>query len=115
MKKYSGFQMKTKPWAHQLKALEFLYNRDRGALYTVPGSGKTKVMIDLIVNKGFRVVLIACTNKGCEVWEKQFQIHSQFRPEMVINLSGVPTPKKVLTVTKKLSELRSTPSSEKSF
>ena len=43
--------MKLKPWGHQLKALKFLYKRDRGALYTAPGSGKTKVMIDLIVNR----------------------------------------------------------------
>lgn len=107
-----GLRFKTKPWEHQLLAVKFLAERKQAALYTDMGTGKSKVMIDLIVNKDFRVVLIACTNKGCEVWEKQFQIHSQFRPEMVINLSGVPTPKKVLTVTKKLSELRSTPSSE---
>ena len=37
----SKFEFKTKPWAHQLKALEYMYPRDTAALYTKPGSGKT--------------------------------------------------------------------------
>lgn len=66
---------KTEPWEHQKKALKYLMKRDAAALYTDCGTGKTKVMIDLIQNRDFKRVLIVATNKACEVWEKQFAIH----------------------------------------
>ena len=75
---YSGFTMKTKPWAHQLKALQYLYPRDYGALYTKPGSGKTKVFVDLIVNRGFKRVLVVAPKKPCDVWPGQIRLHSDF-------------------------------------
>lgn len=75
---YSGFTMKTKPWAHQLKALQYLYPRDYGALYTKPGSGKTKVFVDLIVNRSFKRVLVVAPKKPCDVWPGQIRLHSDF-------------------------------------
>lgn len=99
-----GLKFKTNPWEHQLLGLKFLMEREQAALYTDMGTGKSKVMIDLIVNKGFQTVLIACTNKGCEVWEKQFRLHSNFARKVVLNLSGHPTPKKVQLIEQKLSE-----------
>lgn len=92
------FVFKTIPWEHQKAALSYLYRRDCAALYTAPGTGKTKVMIDLIVNRGFRRVLIVCTNKGCEVWKKQFRIHSNLPNSSVLNLSGMSTAGKVSTL-----------------
>ena len=69
------FTYKTKPWEHQLKALSYLCKRDAAALYTDMGTGKTKVMIDLIQTRGFRKVLVVAPNKACEVWEEQIAIH----------------------------------------
>ncbi len=89
------FIYKTEPWEHQRAALSYLYERDAAALYTAPGTGKTKVIIDLIINRGFRRVLIVCTKKGCTVWEKQFQIHSHLKKSSVKNLSEISTLKKV--------------------
>lgn len=83
---YRGFIMKTKPWAHQLKALQYLYDRDYGALYTKPGSGKTKIMIDLIINSGFKRVLVIAPKKPCDVWPDQIQIHSDFGWDNIIPL-----------------------------
>lgn len=83
---YSGFTMKTKPWEHQLKALVYLYNRDAGALYTKPGSGKTKVMIDLIINRGFKRVLVVAPKKPCDVWPPQFMLHADLQKDTVIPL-----------------------------
>ena len=80
--------MKTKPWAHQLKALEFLYSRDRGALYTVPGSGKTKVMIDLIVNRGWKRVLVVAPKVPCkDVWVDEILLHSSIPRANIVLLS----------------------------
>lgn len=69
------YRMKTEPWEHQLKALDYLMVRHIGALYTDMGSGKTKVGIDLIVNKGFELSLIVGTKKSCDVWEDEFTKH----------------------------------------
>lgn len=93
------FQMKTKPWAHQLKALEYLYPRDRGALYTVPGSGKTKVMIDLIVNRGWKRVLIVAPKVPCkDVWVDEIQLHSSIPKESIILLSEMSREEKAATL-----------------
>ena len=65
------FIYKTEPWKHQKKALSYLYRRDTAALYTDMGTGKTKIMIDLIQSRGFKRVLVVAPNKACEVWEEQ--------------------------------------------
>lgn len=69
------FIYKTEPWKHQKKALSYLYRRDTAALYTDMGTGKTKIMIDLIQSRGFKRVLVVAPNKACEVWEEQIGIH----------------------------------------
>lgn len=90
-----GLKFKTNPWEHQLLAVKFLLDREQAALYTDMGTGKSKIIIDMIVNKGFKTVLIVCTNKGCEVWQTQFKLHSDIPEENVINLAGVPTTDKI--------------------
>ena len=79
-------------------------NQAPAALYTDMGTGKSKIMIDLIVNKQFGFVVIACTNKGCEVWEKQLAIHSNIPSCNVLQLSGLSTSKKVQVLSEKLTE-----------
>lgn len=81
--------MKTKPWEHQLKALKYLYDKDAGALYTKPGSGKTKVMIDLIINRGFKRVLVVAPKKPCDVWPPQFMLHAGLGSDHIIPLHGL--------------------------
>lgn len=80
------FIYKTKPWQHQRLALEYLYERDAGALYTKPGSGKTKVMIDLIINRGFKRVLVVAPKKPCDVWPGQFKLHAGLGWDHIIPL-----------------------------
>ena len=84
-----GFKVKTKPWDHQLKALQYLFPRDVGALYTKPGSGKTKIMIDLIVNRGFKRVLVVAPKKPCDVWAPQFLLHAGLGSNTVIPLHNL--------------------------
>lgn len=79
----------TKPWKHQLEALKFLYPRNFGALYVDMGGGKTKIIIDLIVNRGFNISLIVCPKKVCRVWPKEFSIHAPNERICVLNLSDV--------------------------
>lgn len=104
-----GLKFKTNPWEHQLLGVKYLVARDRAALYTDMGTGKSKMMIDTIVNRGFGLVIIVCTAKGCEVWEKQFRLHSYIPSRNVLNLSGVPTPKKIQRMTEALSRYNKEP------
>ena len=66
---------KTKPWEHQKKALMYLCKRDSAALYTDMGTGKTKVMIDMIQTRSFKRVLVVAPKKACDVWEEQIATH----------------------------------------
>lgn len=100
MRKYKGFYFVTKPWEHQLKALKYLYERDYGALFTDMGTGKTKVMIDLIQNKGFKRVLIVAPKKACDVWEYQIGIHGEKGKFVVNNLKNMSKTKKVKCLNK---------------
>ena len=95
--KYKGYLFKTKPWAHQLAALRYLMDKDYAGLYTDCGSGKSKIMLDLIVNRGFKNILIVCTNKACQnrVWETQISLHTYISSTVVLNLSGMSTHEKV--------------------
>ena len=79
-------------------ALDFLYNRNIGALYTDMGTGKSKVMIDLIVNKKFPLTLIVCTKKGCNNWVKQINIHANFSSKNVTNLTNLSTNQKTTLI-----------------
>ena len=96
------YKLKTNPWPHQWKALDYVMTRDHAAVFTDMGSGKTKIMIDLIVNRDFGFVLIIGTKKSCDVWEKEFEIHSDIPKDCVNNLSGIPTPNKVSIMKEKL-------------
>lgn len=89
---------KTTPWEHQQKALEFLLPRQTGALYTEPGTGKTKVILDLIVNRGWKRGIIVAPPKACDVWQSQFQIHTDIPKENVYNLRRLSTAKKVIVM-----------------
>lgn len=102
------FKYKTKPWLHQEKALEYLYKRNCAALYTDMGTGKTKVMIDLIQNRKFRRVLVVAPNKACEVWEEQIGIHGFESQFCVLRLNS-------FSSEKVINELLKLPKWDKSY
>lgn len=79
----------TKPWKHQLNAIKYLMPLNYGALYTDMGTGKTKIMIDLIVNRGFKKVIIVAPKKVCAVWPKEFTIHAPKSNIRVIDVSNI--------------------------
>lgn len=99
-----GLNFKTKPWPHQLAALKFFMPRYYGALYTEPGTGKSKVFIDLIENRGFECIIIVGTKKPLETWEKQFKLHAR-EPADVIQLLGI-NGKQQAKIIKKLCQRR---------
>lgn len=94
------FIYKTEPWKHQKRALSYLYRRDTAALYTDMGTGKTKVMIDLIQSREFKRVLVVAPNKACEVWEEQIAIHGVENKFLVFRLNYLSVSKTIETLDK---------------
>lgn len=93
------YRLKTSPWLHQWKALDYVMTHDTAAIFTDMGSGKTKIMIDCIINRSFTFVLIIGTKKSCDVWEKEFNIHADIEKFLVKNLSGISTKNKVTMIS----------------
>lgn len=95
------YKLKTNPWIHQWKALDYVMTHSQAALFTDMGSGKTKVMVDMVENRGFGLVLIVTTKKSCAVWEDQFKVHSEINPEFVYNVSEILSADKVAILKEK--------------
>ncbi len=67
---------KTDAWNHQLEAYRFAYEK-RGAMLAIcMGGGKTKVVIDLIANRGHNRILIVCPVSVRGVWPREFEKHA---------------------------------------
>lgn len=66
---------KTTPWAHQLRAYHYAWNLDAVMLALDMGVGKTKISIDLVINKGWQRVLILCPKSVVQVWPAEFERH----------------------------------------
>lgn len=98
---------KTKPWEHQKKALMYLCKRDTAALYTDMGTGKTKVMIDMVQTRGFKRVLVVAPNKACEVWEEQIGIHGVESQFCVIRLNSLSVDKSIVSLSQNVTSHKS--------
>lgn len=66
---------RTKPWRHQYEAFKFAYDKPAIMLALDMGCGKSKVAIDLISNKEYKKVLIACPKTVIPTWVEQFEEH----------------------------------------
>ncbi len=59
-------------WDHQCRAYNFAYCRDSVMLAMDMGTGKSKVVVDLVVNKGHMKTLIICPKSVLGVWRREF-------------------------------------------
>lgn len=73
-------------WPHQVAAHNFLSKSKAAILHMGMGTGKTKIVIDLIRMEGIQTVLIACPKSVCAVWKKQLAIHWPNFPGKVLVL-----------------------------
>ena len=98
------WQFKTKPWDHQMKALNFAYNKLRTILAVAMGGGKTKIAIDLIVNRGHKKILIVCPKKVIEVWPDEIIKHAPDNTNFhVVCLDQEGVEKKIIKLNQALS------------
>ena len=66
----------TQPWRHQLRAYRFAEAMPAAMLALEMGCGKSKVVVDLIVNLGLNRALIVCPLSVVDVWPAQFRSHA---------------------------------------
>jgi len=65
------------PWYHQAQAYDFIKEKDAALLYCGMGTGKSRVVIDLINNdEDINKVLILCPLSVCKAWELQFELYA---------------------------------------
>jgi SNF2 family DNA or RNA helicase len=67
---------KTSSWLHQRQAFHFLKNLPAGGLFADMGTGKTKVVVDLINENHFKRTLIVCPKRVMYHWPREFKKHS---------------------------------------
>lgn len=74
-------------WNHQKQGYEFLNALGYGGLFADMGCGKSKIMVDLLLNNDWRWNLVICPSKVVTTWPKEFRKHGH-RPATVIPLTG---------------------------
>ncbi len=87
-----GYKYETIPFKHQVEATLFAINKLNGALFMEMGTGKTKVILDIILNsKPTLPILIVCPLSGMVVWEKEIRKHASELAEKFLSLSYNPS------------------------
>lgn len=75
----------TPSWAHQKRAFQFARNLPAVGLFMEMGSGKTKVAVDLITNRGHKRVLVICPKSAMvDVWARQVPMYSHIPIDVVV-------------------------------
>ncbi len=64
---------KIKPWRHQVAAYHFAKGLRGVVLAMEMSTGKSRTAIDLIINQGWKRVLILCPKRVVGVWPEQFR------------------------------------------
>ena len=70
-----AIESKTTPWLHQLRAYHFAKSLHASMLALDMGTGKSKVSVDLVINKGWMRVLVLCPKSVVQVWPAEFERH----------------------------------------
>ena len=71
---------KTTPWQHQRMIVEKAINAPAYGVFVGPAGGKTKIAVDIIANRGHKLVLVVTTKKALDdrLWEREIQLHGYF-------------------------------------
>ncbi len=106
-KKIMNYKFKTKPYAHQLTALEKSWNKENYAYFMEMGTGKTKVLIDnlaMLYDKGKVDSALIIAPKGVvKTWyEQELPTHL---PDHIENVSVLWQPNITKTQQEKLDSL----------
>lgn len=84
MKKINfNYSPKTKPYPHQVEAIEYVTNRVNVSLFDEQGLGKTKIVIEALCNNMEQAIidgaLIICKKSLIENWKDEIETHSHLK------------------------------------
>lgn len=74
---------KTEPWDHQRVAFWWTWNRPGTMLAMDVGTGKSKVVVDIVVNAEHDKTLVLCPKHAMGVWPREFAIHGDEHIEVL--------------------------------
>ena len=94
-KKYNfNYNPKTKPFPHQVEAIEYITSKESVPLFDEQGLGKTKIVIEALCNNMEQGILdgalIICKKHLIENWKDEIETHSYLK---YIVLRGTPNEK----------------------
>jgi SNF2 family DNA or RNA helicase len=70
------FEPATQPWRHQLAAYHFAKDLPACLLYLGMGTGKSRIVLDLIQGQRHQVTLVVAPLSVLPAWQRQAQIHA---------------------------------------
>lgn len=106
------FKLTTKPYNHQLAALQRSFGRPNFALLMEQGTGKSKIIIDEIVNLADRdqinCAIILAPNQLHKNWADQFEIHAPNNEKLAVQIwkAGASSDEKFVAETKRIIQAK---------
>lgn len=82
-------------WNHQLEAYRAASNRPATMLHMGMGTGKSAVVVSVVVNAGHRSTVILCPVSVMPVWRREFARHAGGPVDVLVLDSGRPVKKKL--------------------
>ena len=78
-----NYNPKTKPFPHQVEAIEYISNKTTVPLFDEQGLGKTKIVIEALCNNMKKGIidgaLIICKKHLIRNWQDEIEIHSHLK------------------------------------
>ncbi len=78
---------RTPSWLHQRQAYQYLSRVQAAGLFADMGTGKSKIVVDLVANLQPRRTLIVCPKKTVGGWVREFERHA-IQPVETVALGG---------------------------
>ncbi len=76
----------TNSWLHQRHAYWYIKDLRGAGIFMEMGTGKSKVAVDIVANRGDQKILVVAPKRVLNVWVREFEKHS-IRPTAVIPLT----------------------------
>lgn len=76
----------TDPWRHQAQAYNFAHGAAATMLALDMGTGKSKVLVDLLVNWGGETHLILCPLSVLAVWRRELERHWGYSSDVLVTV-----------------------------
>lgn len=89
----NNLKFKTQPWKHQIEAVSRAMGHSGFGIFLDMGTGKTKVAIDTMVNRGHQKILTVAPKRALDMWPVQVATHSD--GYNVLNFKNMPMKKAV--------------------